>query len=100
MTAGKPPVGKRQQDLVQDLIDEATEDPWLNLTSVAKILHVHPSTVSRWCDEGIMKSRVIGKLPKVKKSDLIAFLENTEIPTKQIAQAELEPVIEGEYDGN
>lgn len=86
----KPPLAKRQQDIVQDMIDDVKEDPWLNLVTVASILHVHPSTVGRWVDEGILKHSVIGKLPKVRKSDLLAFIDNTELSTKAVAKATLQ----------
>ena len=93
----KPPAGKRQQEIVQDLIDEAKEDPWLNLTTVATILQVHQTTVGRWVEEGILKHRIIGKLPKVRKSDLLAFIENTELKTKETAK---ESIKETTGDGN
>jgi excisionase family DNA binding protein len=97
MMADKAPAGKRQQDIVQDLLEESKEDPWLNLVTVATILQVHPSTVGRWVDEGILKHNVIGKLPRVRKSDLLAFIEHTNLSSKDQARVSIEETTE---DGN
>ena len=48
----------------------------LTAIEVAKMLRVHPSTVSRLAQKGSLKSHVIGKRRLFKESDVLSFFEN------------------------
>lgn len=76
--------GKAQADLISN-VNGHDADPLLNLTTIARALGKHPTTIARWVDDGILPFVKIGPLRKVRKSSLekilasSAMAENTEI---------------------
>ncbi len=52
------------------------ENPFLDLSTVAKALGVDPSTIGRWVKDGKIKATRFPYGWKVRKSDLADILEN------------------------
>ncbi|MFC2069210.1 helix-turn-helix domain-containing protein [Chloroflexota bacterium] len=51
-------------------------DPMLTTTEVSRQLHVHPNTLRRWSDKGIIKTYRIGSRAdrRFKQNDIARFL--------------------------
>jgi excisionase family DNA binding protein len=43
-----------------DMVDENQQDHLLTVRQASQLLNVHPNTIRRWSDQGIMKSYRIG----------------------------------------
>ncbi len=55
----------------------------LSATEVAEMLNVHPITIGKWLREGTIKGSKLGKIWRVKRSEVEAFFErssNTDEP--------------------
>jgi excisionase family DNA binding protein len=68
--------GKSQRDLIAD-ISTHEKDPLLHLTTVGRCIGRDGRTIGRWIDEGLLKAVRVGKLYKVRKSEVARILENS-----------------------
>lgn len=65
---------KTQQKLVKDL-NTNEKDPFLNLTTVARALGKHSTTIRNWVNDGIINAtRFPNGLYKIRRSDLETLL--------------------------
>ncbi|AMV31322.1 Helix-turn-helix domain protein [Pirellula sp. SH-Sr6A] len=65
---------KTQKKLVEDL-NTNDKDPFLNLTTVARALGKHSTTIRNWVNDGIIAAtRFPNGLYKIRKSDLEKLL--------------------------
>lgn len=63
------------------------KDPFLNITVVAKALGRHQTTVGRWVADGAIKSVLMPNgLRKIRRSVLVAWLEQTEFSTEEVLE--------------
>lgn len=62
-----------------DGVNTHAADPLLNMATVAKAVGKHPSTVRSWVDSGLIDTVRCGKLPKIRKSDLVKLLSGTKL---------------------
>lgn len=65
---------KSQRDLIADL-NTHENDPLLHLTTVGKCIGRDGRTVARWIEEGLLKAVRVGKLYKVRKSEVAKLLD-------------------------
>jgi excisionase family DNA binding protein len=71
-------VGKSQASELDGLSTNEV-DPLLNLATVAKAVGKHPTTVRAWVDSGLIEVVKVGRLPKIRKSDLVKLLEGSKL---------------------
>jgi excisionase family DNA binding protein len=43
-------------NMVKDLVDEEGMDNMLTVQEVARLLHIHPNTLRRWSNQGLIKA--------------------------------------------
>ena len=58
------------------MVIDTTMAPMLTVRDVAKILHVHPNTVRRWSDRGMLRATRIGRRGdrRFREDDVHRFL--------------------------
>ena len=57
-------------------------DDLISSTDAATLLHVATMTVRRWINEGQLPAYRIGKLYKVRKADVVAFIDASRLNHK------------------
>jgi excisionase family DNA binding protein len=65
--------GKSQRDLIADL-NTHEKDPLLTLSAVGRALGRHHDSIKRMIDDGFLRATRVGKLLKVRKSDVAKIL--------------------------
>lgn len=58
---------------------------WLGTTEAAEVLGVVPRTLYRMIDEGLIPAYKMGRVIRLKASDLDAFLETTRVQPGSLA---------------
>ncbi len=70
---------------------DAAEDDWLGTKEAARLLGVVPRTLYRLIDDGDLPAYKIGRVIRLRRSDIAAFLERS-----RIAPGTLEHLYPGE----
>ena len=77
-----------EQDMVNAMTNDNQDSEMLTVGEVSELLHLHPNTIRRWVDEGLIKAYRIGSRRdrRFKREDIAAifFGEVTE-PTVYIS---------------
>ena len=74
--------GGSRLDQYNELMDLSSED-MLTVNDVARILNVHPNSVRRWSNQGLIKVYRVGRRGdrRFRRADLAMFLESHLGPT-------------------
>lgn len=56
---------------IAPLLTDAASDEWLDVHGAAKMLNVSASTVERRTKDGTIQSRLVGRLRRYRRSDLL-----------------------------
>ncbi|MDQ3576197.1 MAG: helix-turn-helix domain-containing protein [Actinomycetota bacterium] len=64
---------------------KSTGDAWMGTTGAAKYLGVYPRTVYKLIDRGALPAYQIGRVIRIKRQDLDAFLEASRIEPGSLA---------------
>ena len=62
--------------MVKDLVDEEHMGNMLTVQEVARLLHIHPNTLRRWSNQGVIKAYRIGSRGdrRFRQEDVSTFL--------------------------
>ena len=73
---------QRLPNMVNAMTNDSQDSEMLTVREVSELLHLHPHTIRRWADEGLIKAYRIGprRDRRFKREDIAAtfFREETE----------------------
>lgn len=77
------------------MTDAANDGEWLGTTDAARYLGVVPRTLYRMIDEGRIPAFKLGRVIRVRRSDLDTFLESTRVQRGELKHL-YPPRVEGD----
>ena len=76
-------------------VDDSFDGEWLSTKEAAELLGLTPRTLYRFIDEGDIAAYKFGRVLRLKRRDVLAFIERSRVEPGSLGHLYPSPVAEG-----